>query len=300
VKPIVFNKFEGSQKLQDNSIRFLYNYLVTRDRRLRKVPKFEIFQAFYKSHSLFTFGDYLFFIARANATDNDSLFLYNLVTNQQQHLRSLSSKDKPVFYTVLDDSTFFIGNTDFLSVFIDNSFNELGNGLPPCDNLVIYQARLMGNRDNTLLFTFPFKYLESGDTAFDGTTNSIIFDDTITNLYVLATGLLVTTTHDVSLLSDEFPLPKRTILAQEGVLSNTISSFYYKDTEFLVWSSPTGLRIYNGQQVMLVSDNKIDFQASGRGAVFSVPELDLTGVGLQQVGFGDQMDAVIIRNGKLI
>jgi hypothetical protein len=294
VKPIVFNKFEGSQKLQDNSIRFLYNYLVTRDRRLHKVPKFDVFQAFYKAHSLFTFGDYLFFVARANSTDNDSLFLYNLGTNQQQMLRSLSSKDKPVFYTMLDEDTFLIGNTDFLSMFIEDTFKDIDSGLPPCDNLVIYQARLMGNRGNILLFTFPFNF------DFDGTTNSIPFDATITNLYVLATGLLVTTTQDISLLSDEFPLPKRTILAQEGVLPNTISSFYYKDTEFLVWASPTGLRLYNGQQVMPVSDNKIDFQASGRGAIFSVPELDLTGVGLQQVGFGDQMDAVIIRNGKLI
>ena len=300
MKPLVFNKFDGSYKLQDTAVRFLYNYFVTRDRRLRKVPKFEVLQAFYKAHSLFTVGDYLFFVARANAADNDTLFLYNLLTNQQQSLRSLSTKDKPVFYAILDEQTIFIGNTDFLSVFIDNTFNNLGNGLPPCDNLVISQARLMGNRNDTLLFTFPFKYLDSGETAFDGTTNVMTFEAPITNLYALAIGLLVTTTQDVSLLTEEFPLPKRTILAQEGVLPNTITSFYYKDTELLVWTSPTGLRVFNGQQVMPISDNKIDFQASGRGAAFSVPELGLTGVSLQQVGFGDQMDAVIIRNGKLI
>jgi len=294
MKPVSIGKFEGANKFYGAAVKTLFNYLVTKDLKLKKAPAFKNIIQLVKAHSLLSYGNILLFVGRVNEDDNDSVYLYNLESKAFSHLYQLPFKDVLVFYVFIDTDYCILSNSQWHGVFNGSSILIPQGSRPPCNHIVFYQSRIVGSRDSTLIYSEPFDYFEMKDTNF------IEFGSTINAVYALPDRLIVGTEEETFALVGDFPFPKQVKINSAGIIPNTITKITVKENEMLAWATPTSIVIYDGEKVINVNSNKIEFTAKGVGSAFCYPLLNFSGIGFQDVEMGDDMDLRVIRDGRLI
>ena len=294
MKPISISKFDGANKFYGAAIKTLFNYLVTKDFKLKKVPAFKNIIQLAKAHSLFSYGNILLFVGRVNEDDNDSVYLYNLDSKALSRLYQLPFKDVLMFYVFIDPDYCIFSNSQWHGVFNGSSILIPQGSRPPCNHIVFYQSRIVGSRDSILIYSEPFDYFEMKDTNF------IEFGSTINAVYALSDRLIVGTEEETFALVGDFPFPKQVKINSAGIIPNTITKITVKENEMLTWATPISIVIYDGEKVININSNKIEFTAKGVGSSFCYPLLNFSGIGLSDAEMGDDMDLRVIRNGKII
>jgi len=294
MKPISISKFDGANKFYGAAIKTLFNYLVTKDLKLKKAPAFKSIIQLAKAHSLFSYGNILLFVGRVNEDDNDSVYLYNLDSKALSRLYQLPFKDVLMFYVFIDPDYCIFSNSQWHGVFNGSSILIPQGSRPPCNHIVFYQSRIVGSRDSILIYSEPFDYFEMKDTNF------IEFGSTINAVYALSDRLIVGTEEETFALVGDFPFPKQVKINSAGIIPNTITKITVKENEMLTWATPISIVIYDGEKVININSNKIEFTAKGVGSSFCYPLLNFSGIGLSDAEMGDDMDLRVIRNGKII